>query len=87
MPRTRYTRFVHKLDGLQIAHQEKKLIALTQQLRSGDAGPIEIAPIVSAKERRRASLERQRIRNGKAPSSQPDQSQHAIAPTQKGDYR
>ncbi|MBB1152470.1 hypothetical protein [Amycolatopsis dendrobii] len=67
MPRTRYTRLVHKQDEARLNHQIRALNHLAYQLRRRPAELVELAAVIDLRDRRRARLEQQR-RHKLAPS-------------------
>lgn len=59
MARNRYTRLVHDEQRIQIAHQEKELAALAQELHQPPATQPETLPVTDiAKQRRRTRRDR-----------------------------
>ena len=68
MPRTRYTRLVHKQDEDRLNQQISALSRLAYQLRNRPDEPVELATVIDLKDRRRARLEQQRRRKA-APST------------------
>jgi hypothetical protein len=52
MPRTRYTRFVRRIELRRVIHQEKELVSIRQRLRCPDADVSTEPPVDQEKELR-----------------------------------